>query len=413
MLKGFRIVLIEDDEIMGSSLLHRLELEGASLQWFKQAKRALAELRAPRLPIDAVICDIRLPDGDGETLYNTLCQTTTPPPFLFITGHGGVEQAVRLMQAGAADYVTKPFPMALFLDRLAALITTHSDHLVMPWIGVSQAALRVEELAQMAAATDKSVIIRGGPGTGKGLIANRIHEKSSRKSEPFIAVNIARDPNIDRTLFANDGAIAKVGEGTLFLQALSHLPNAQQAKLLHKLDQGFQGRIIAACGQDMEQVLADNGFLPDLFYRLNMMEIPIPPLAERTDDALWLAARLFERFNARRSRPLVGLSSLAEEAIRGHDWPGGGREVRSRLAQAVESAAGEHLQPADLFPERVASEERLMTLAEARAAAERRQIIEALERVNGQIGQAAKLLAISRTTLWDKMQKLGLSGQHD
>ncbi len=412
MLKGFRIVLIEDDEIMGSSLVQRLELEGATVQWFKQAKRALDALRKPRLPIDAVICDIRLPDGDGESLYNKLCQTTSPPPFLFITGHGGVEQAVRLMQAGAADYVTKPFEMAVFLDRLSMLIHTHSEHVVAPWIGVSPAAQRVEDLARTAAAGEQSLILRGGPGTGKELIARRIHAQSSRKAAPFVAVNLARDPNLEASLFGAagaTGAIASAGQGVLFLQALSRLPGELQSRLLQLLDQGLEARIIAACGHDMAQVVADGDFLPDLFYRLDMMEITIPPLAERTEDALWLAASLFERFNARRKLPMTGLSSLAEKAIRAHDWPGGGREVRARLARAIETATGEHLQPADLFPERVASKDRMLTLAEARAAAERRQIIEALERCDGQVGQAAKLLEVSRTTLWDKMQKLGLS----
>ena len=167
MLNGFHIVLVEDDEIMGMSLLQRLELEGASVQWFKQSRLALGALRTPRVPVDAVICDIRLPDGDGETLFNTLCQSTSPPPFLFVTGHGGVEQAVRLMQGGAADYVTKPFEMPVFLDRLSLLLNSQSDDDSAPLIGVSPAAKRVDELATLAAITDRPILIRGGPGTGR------------------------------------------------------------------------------------------------------------------------------------------------------------------------------------------------------------------------------------------------------
>lgn len=413
MLKGFRIVLVEDDEIMGSSLAQRLELEGASIQWFKQARRALEALRKPRLPIDAVISDIRLPDGDGESLFNTLCQTASPPPFLFVTGHGGVEQAVRLMQAGAADYVTKPFEMPVFLDRLSMLIHTHSPHVVAPWIGVSPAAQRVEELARRASTSGQSVLLLGGPGTGKELIARRIHAQSKHKSAPFVAVNLARDSDLEGKLFGAQGAVATCGTGVLFLQAISRMPHALQARLLQALDQGFGAQIIAACGTDLAQLVADASFLPDLFYRLDMMEIPIPPLSERTEDAVWLAAHLFERFNARRKVPLAGMSSLSVQALRAHDWPGGGRELRARLAHAVEIAPADYLQPADLFPERAVSGERMMTLAEARAAAERRQIIEALERCDGHLGQAAKLLEISRTTLWDKMQKLGLSASAD
>jgi DNA-binding NtrC family response regulator len=413
MLKGYRVVLVEDDEIMGSSLLQRLELEGASVQWFKQASRALGALRTPRVPVDAVICDIRLPDGDGETLFNTLCETTSPPPFLFVTGHGGVEQAVRLMQAGAADYVTKPFEMPVFLDRLSMLLNTQVEDNSTPMIGISAAAQRVDELALQAAQSDRPVLIRGGPGIGKELVARRIHEQSDRKAAPFVAVNIARDPDLDAAMFGKNGAMKTVGEGTLFLHALSRLPGEQQLKLLHVLDDGFEGRVVASCGHDMEQIMSGGGFLPDLFYRLDMMEIPIPPLADRTEDAVWLACRLFEQFNAQRETPLSGISRLAEQAIRAHGWPGGGREVRSRLVRAIETARGDYIQPADLFPERIAGEDHIMTLAEARTAAERRQIIEALDRTGGQIGQAAKLLEVSRTTLWDKMQKLGLSGESD
>lgn len=411
MLQGFRIVLVEDDEIMGSSLLQRLELEGASVQWFKQSVRAIGALRSPRVPVDAVICDIRLPDGDGETLFNTLCQTTTPPPFLFITGHGGVEQAVRLMQGGAADYVTKPFEMPVFLDRLSMLLNAQTKEELSPLLGVSVAARRVDELALQAASSDQPVLIRGGPGTGKELVARRIHEQSDRKAAPFVAVNIAREPDLDRALFGPDGALRSVGEGVLFLHALSRLPGEQQLNLMYALDDGFEGRVIASCGHDMERIVSGGGFLPDLFFRLNMMEIPIPPLGERTEDAVWLAFQMFGDFNDRRAEPLAGISRLAEHAIRAHDWPGGGRELRSRLARGVEMATGDHLHPADLFPERLARDDRLMTLAEARDAAERRQIIEALDRTGGQIGQAAKLLSVSRTTLWEKMQKLGISSE--
>jgi DNA-binding NtrC family response regulator len=119
MLEGRRIVLVEDDEIMGASLVQRLTLEGAEVQWHRQIARALPAIRTPRKSLDAVICDIRLPDGTGEELYDTLTRTSHPPPFLFITGQGGIDQAVRLIRSGAADYIAKPFDIAAFLTRLA------------------------------------------------------------------------------------------------------------------------------------------------------------------------------------------------------------------------------------------------------------------------------------------------------
>ena len=129
MLRNRYIVLVEDDEIMGGSLLQRLELEGAQVLWLKQMVRALGAIRTPKRPIDAVICDIGLPDGSGEELFSALARTATPPPFLFITGQGGIGQAVRLIKSGAADYVTKPFDMAVFLERLSLLVETHEKPL--------------------------------------------------------------------------------------------------------------------------------------------------------------------------------------------------------------------------------------------------------------------------------------------
>ncbi len=405
MLNGFRIALVEDDEFMGRSLVQRLELEGARVVWLRQVGRALGALRTPRAPIDAVICDIRLPDGSGEELFNRLHETASPPPFLFITGHGGIDQAVRLMRAGAADYVTKPFEMPVLLDRLVLLLREAPKDELPPLLGVSAAARRIETLAREAARGERNVLIIGGPGTGKGLVARRIHEQSDRRAAPFVAVNLAREPDAAQALFGPGAALERVGEGVLYLHALSLLPGDAQAGLLARLERGFAGRIVASCGHEISQMRVDDGMAAELLYRLGMTEIPVPPLGERPEDALWLMSRLFAPMNARRAAPLEAISRLSEEAVRGHDWAGGGRELRARLAQGVATAPGPLLQPADLFPERVADSAGTVTLAEAREAAERRHIIEVLDRCDGQVGKAAAVLKVSRTTLWDKMQR--------
>lgn len=409
MLKGVRIALVEDDEIMGASLVQRLELEGAQVIWFRQAVRALGGLRTPRVPIDAVICDIRLPDGSGEEVYATLCQTTTPPPFLFITGHAGVDQAVRLMQAGAADYVTKPFKMAVFLERLSMLVSGRAQPDLPPLLGISPAAKRVDTLAQRAARTDRPVLIRGGPGTGKALVARRIHQLSDRCAAPFIEVNLARDPDAAATMFSPGGAIEQARDGVVFFNAIGGLQRDDQAALMRGLDAGIEARILCASGIEIDDLVAEGAFRSDLFVRLAATDIPIPPLGQRPDDALWLMAEFFERLNSTRPVPLKGISRFCENAVRDHDWPGGGREVRSRLVRGMDTTDGPVLQPVDLFPERLAAGDRILTLAEARNAAERRQISEALEHTDGHIGKAAKLLQVSRTTLWEKMQKLHIT----
>ena len=411
MLRGAHIVLVEDDEIMGASLLQRLQLEGAEVIWHKQIARALGAIRTPRRPIDAVICDIRLPDGTGEALYETLCQTSAPPPFLFITGHGGIDQAVRLIKAGAADYVTKPFEIAVFLDRLAMLLSEQPKGGMPPLLGISAAARRVDDLALKAAKTDRPVLIVGGPGTGKELVARRIHQASDRRAAAFVTVNLAREADPEAALLGAGGAWAQVGDGVLFLNALSHLPKAAHTPLLDAMEAGFDGRIIASCGQEMAGIIASNDARADFYYRLNMMEVPIPPLGQRTEDAVWLMQQLFPAMNARRTHPLGAISSLCIEAVRSHDWPGGGRELRARLQRGTENASGDLLQPLDIFPESLIQPDSTQTLAEARDAAEKARIIDALAQTNGKISKAADLLKVSRTTLWDKMQKLGIESK--
>lgn len=405
MLKRRRIALVEDDEIMGASIEQRLRLEGAEVVWVKLMQRAVGALRTPRAPIDAVVCDIRLPDGTGEELFATLCRTATPPPFLFITGQGGIDQAVRLLQAGAADYITKPFEMARFLDRLSHLLRPRGEAVEQPF-GISPAAGRIGALVAQAAAHDRPVLVRGGPGTGKALVARRIHHLSDRSAARFAEVNVARggDP-----LSEIVEALGTVGEGTLFLNGFERLPAVAQDRLAAWLEGPPSARLVAACGADMADAVRERRFRADLFFRVDLFEIPIPPLSERREDAVWLMHRLFDAMNARRTEPFRGISALADQAVRDHDWPGNGRELRARLVQAMSTSTGETLFPADLFPERqTAPADRLPTLSEARDSAERAHILRALERTGGQVTEAAKVLGVSRTTLWEKMQKLGL-----
>ena len=413
MLRGTRIALVEDDDFMGGSLVQRLELEGAEVIWLRLIGRALGALRTPRAPIDVVVCDIKLPDGSGEELFTRLCETATPPPFLFITGHGGIDQAVRLMRAGAADYVTKPFDMPVLLERLSSLVTRAPQDEFPAVLGVSPAARRVEELARRAARQDRNVLIIGGPGTGKGALARHIHQHSERRAAPFIAVNLAREADASARLLGPGGTLGAVGDGTLYLHALAHLSESAQAGLIEALENGFPCRIVASCGPEMTALRSGGDPRTELIYRLEMAEIPVPPLGERSEDAVWLLSVLFDQMNARRAEPLGGISRLSEEAVRGHDWSGGGRELRARLVQAMTSAPGPLLQPADLFPERIARDPGPVTLAQVREKAERQHIIDVLEQCSGQVGNAAKILKVSRTTLWGKMHKLGISTRND
>ena len=179
---------------MGASLLQRLTLEGAEVQWHRHIARALPAIRTPRRTIDAVICDIRLPDGTGEALYDTLTRFGMPPPFLFITGQGGIDQAVRLIRSGAADYITKPFDISRFLERLAIVMRPRGEMEMPPETGVSAAARRVDRQTIEAAGRDAHLLIRGSHGLGKARLARRVHDQADRRAAPFVMRDALRQP---------------------------------------------------------------------------------------------------------------------------------------------------------------------------------------------------------------------------
>ncbi|MCC5992477.1 MAG: sigma-54-dependent Fis family transcriptional regulator [Rhodobacteraceae bacterium] len=392
---------------MGGSLEQRLRLEGARVVWFKGYQRALGGLRTPHRPFDAVICDIRLGAGSGEELFLKLTETTVPPPFLFMTGQASADQAVRLLRSGAADYLTKPFDMGQLLERLSLLIAPGFDD-EGPGFGPSKAARQIDEMIVRLAQAEGSVLILGESGTGKRAAAQRLHARSERSAAPFVALDLSRIAGDQHgmRLFGQGGAIEQVGQGVLLLERLGQASDAVQAQLLAAIwDAGKDGmRLIATEGLDARDKLR-----PDLFFHLSPLTLTILPLRDRPEDALWMMIRMFDGMNRRRDTPLTGISTQAEAIALRHDWRGNGREIRARLAQALALAQGEMIMPADLFPDMAATPDAgFATLAEARDQAERVQIQRALEQCAGSMAAAAKMLAVGRTTLWEKMQKLGV-----
>jgi DNA-binding NtrC family response regulator len=412
MLEGRHIALIEDDEIMGGSLEQRLKLEGARVVWFKTFHRALGGLRTPHRAFDAVVCDIRLSDGSGEELFYRLGETGTPPPFLFVTGQGETDQAVRLLRSGAADYLTKPFEMAQFLERLALLVAPSFDSAEGPLLGPSKQAQEIETQLARFATLDAPVMIMGESGTGKAAAALRLHALSDRSAAPFKALDLSRIAPEDHAarLLGPDGGFGEACQGVLLIERIGEATPETQAALLQACwTAGAEGpRLIVTEGPGN---VAERKLRPDAFFHFGTLSLTIPPLRDRPEDALWMAARMFEGMNARRAQPLAGIAAQAEERILRHNWPGNGRELRARLARAMALAGGERIMPADLFPDVLpsdAQDEGFASLAEMRDQAERRHIQRALERSAGSTAEAAKLLQIARTTLWEKMQKLGL-----
>ena len=430
--------LVEDDPVMGGSIVQRLELEGWRVTWWQSGRDAIAGISVSSDMLDLIICDVRLPDVSGEAVFNEVAKLPNAPPFMFVTGYGEIDQAVRLMRSGAVDFMTKPFAMEEFLRRIdAGRRTTRSElRLKGYYLGESPIIQHAEDLIHRYAPHDLPVLITGETGSGKEVAARLLHQISPRSSEPFIAVNCAAIPAdlLESEIFGHEkgaftgaqqrhlGYAERAGKGTLFLDEIGDMPLALQAKLLRLIEESsftrvggetavpFRARTVAATHRELTRGLASTGFREDLYFRLAVLPVEIPPLRQRLEDIAWLLDRFLENAVSRSDTRIRGFSALAEEAALAHDWPGNVRELRNRVDRAVALSTTEWIMPGDLFPERFskAGPPGFVPLADVRDAAERRQIERALEETGGQVAKAAGLLAISRTTLWEKMTRLGI-----
>jgi DNA-binding NtrC family response regulator len=436
-----RIAVVEDDPIMGESLIQRLGLEGYDAIWWQNGREALDGLRKRRP--DLVICDMRLPDMTGEEIFHEIHADAAASPFLFITAFGSIDQAVRLIRAGADDYLTKPFQMDEFLGRIDHLLhgrgrPVESD---APVLGQSDAMRRVEAVLRRVADIDSTLLLTGESGVGKEVAARFVHEISKRTAAPFIAVNCAAIPAnlLESELFGHErgaftgaharheGFAERARDGILFLDEISELSAPVQAKLLRLVQErtflrlggerpvAFRARLVCATNTDLAERVEHGLFRQDLYFRVNVIPVEIAPLRERPEDILPLLRHYCAFFAGRFGGDVRGLTTHAESVAQRHPWPGNVRELRNRVERAVALANGSWVGPADLFPDRIAGAlmpDEQPTLANIIDAAQRRHILTTLEQTGGQIKKAAELLGISRTTLWEKMRKLGLAAEH-
>lgn len=436
-LDGRRILLVEDDPIMGESLAQRLAIEGAKVKWLQSGSDVFRQYNnaSPEL----VICDIRLPDMSGEDIFRRLADEGASAPFLFITAFGDIDQAVRLTRAGAGDYMAKPFQMDAFLGRVRSLIRSRGPDSRTPVLGGTAEMLRIEAMLRRLAPSPATVLFTGETGTGKEVAARFLHAVSPQADKPFVAVNCAAIPHdlLESEIFGHErgaftsadkrhlGYAERAQDGVLFLDEIGELPDRLQAKLLRLIEERsfsrlggetvlpLRARVLAATNRDLEQAANEGHFRPDLYYRLAVVSVDLPPLRERRDDIPWLLDQYFEACVDRDSSILRGISSLATEAALDHDWPGNIRELRNRVERAVALAPGEWVMPTDLFPQRrggAAAAPAIGTLSATREAAERRRIESALRECDGHLGATARLLGISRTTLWEHMKRLQIRG---
>jgi len=426
------IGVIEDDEVMGGTLTHRLELEGYRPLWWRTGRDALEGLcmAEPEL----VICDIKLPDMNGEEIFLRALPRLGGKPFFFITAFGEFDQAVRLTKAGAVDYIAKPFAASELLERIARVLKLRPNGNGV--LGGSQAMRRVEILLRRIANIDSSLLLTGESGVGKEVAANFVHQISTRAREPFIPVNCAAIPSelVESELFGHDrgaftgaqtrhqGYAERARTGILFLDEIGELPLSAQAKLLRLIEERAfirvggevpiktTARIICATNVDLERAVTEGRFRKDLYYRINVISVEIPALRDRRDDILPLAQKFMQEFAEAFAREVHGFTPAAQQALVDHAWPGNVREVRNCVERGVALSEGSWIGVEALFPlegaEPVGSPTSFRTLAEVRCCAEQRHIRTALMGAGGCVEAAAKLLGISRSTLFEKMRKL-------
>jgi len=446
-----RICLIEDDAIMGEALLDRFTIEGFDCDCYPTGRSALLALKRKRY--DAVICDIQLPDLNGEDLFVQLNESERElPPFVFITGYGAVDRAVRLLKLGAYDYLTKPLDIHALLQTVRDLCTrarppASGEHT----LGISSAMRAIEAmLPRLASGKTGSILITGESGVGKEAVAQTLHRLGDPGGQqPFVAVNCGAltETLLEAELFGytkgaftgavrdKKGVFEQADGGTLFLDEIGEMSPVMQVKLLRAIQErtivrvgaetpiAVSIRLVCATHQDLKKMVEAGRFREDLYYRIHVVHLHIPPLRERKDDILWLARRLLEARAVdgdHASASPRSLSRAAEQALLDYPWPGNIRELKHCLERACILSTKPVLSAETLFGSigdgdhgEGSPTEPIDSLNDYLQACERKYIEEALAIHNRRIGDTAASLGISRKNLWQKMKKLQITAADD
>src|SRR5580700_1575191 len=438
-----RVLVVDDEENIGKSLRLILEREGYAVSTCS----CVAEAKAQSQRADAYLVDVRLPDGSGIDLVRWMKANAVDSPILMISGHGTIADAVEATRAGAFDFLAKPLSREQVLVSLKnALEDTklreenrRLREMVggARMIGGSAAFDRVLDQATMAARSDARVLVEGESGTGKELLAAHIHAESPFATGPFVKVNCAAIPTelIESELFGHEkgaftgatsarrGKFELADGGTLFLDEVGDLHGSSQAKLLRVLQEGefhrvggeqsirVTVRVIAATNRDLSELVQQQKFREDLYYRLCVVPVRMPPLRERRDDIRPLADYFLSEFCARNNFKSRRFSDAAFEALEDYSWPGNIRELRNTVERMAILTRGEVLE-AESVPVEIRIARSAGTrgnLREAKESAEREHILRALEESKWNVSSAARVLGMERTNLHKRIKALGLA----
>jgi two-component system, NtrC family, response regulator AtoC len=454
-----RVLLIDDDRDMCEMLSDGLKRRGFEVTWRTVPDEGLRLVGEQ--DFDVMITDLNMQGMSGVDLCQQVATVREDLPVVVVTAFGSLEAAVAAIRAGAYDFVTKPFAieaLTLTLERAVRhrqlreevkrlRIAVKGPEGIEEMIGTSAPMQKVYDLIDRVAQTDTTCLITGESGTGKELVARALHKHSDRKEGPFVAVNTAAMPEslLESELFGHvkgaftdarnsrPGLFNKAHGGTLFLDEIGEMPPGMQAKLLRALQERtvrpvggdaeipFDARIIAATNRDLETEVESHRFREDLYYRINVVRIHIPPLRSRGSDVLMLAQHFIERFAMRNKTAVVGLSSAAAEKLLSYPWPGNVRELQNCIERAVALARFDKLAVDDL-PEKIRDFQSSKIIVETQDPAEllpmdeveRRYILRVLEAVGGNKTLAAQVLGFDRRTLYRKLERYGAAdGKND
>jgi len=450
-MKG-QILIVDDEQETCDLLEMALVRHGFKVTTSTDAQRAL-DLVATQ-DFDVVLTDLGMPEMSGLDLCERVLGTRPNMPVVVITGQGSLETAIGAIRVGAYDFITKPVdPKLLFLSVSRAIQHRHLQDEVKrlrdavadttndsPIVGQSGAMRRVYELIGRVGESDASVLIHGETGTGKELIARAIHMRSRRKDGPFVAINCAAVPHslIESELFGHargaftdakvdrKGLFVQASGGTLFLDEIGELPIDMQPKLLRALQErkvrpvganaeiAFDSRIVAATNRNLEDEVYEKRFREDLYYRINVVKIDVPPLRERGGDVLHLAQFFLKQFAQRNEKNALELSTTGAEKLMAYNWPGNVRELENCMEHAVALARFDQITVEDL-PEKIRAyrAERFVVAANdpteivTMDELERRYILRVLSLVGGNKSRAAQVLGFDRRTLYRKLERYG------
>ncbi|MDD7009283.1 MAG: sigma-54 dependent transcriptional regulator [Bullifex sp.] len=445
-----KVLIVDDEESISSSLakFFRIDnIESDSAENGLSAQRMLGEN-----PYDAVLVDLKMPGMDGLELIRWIRSEGFRMPIIMASAHGEIEDAVRALKEGAQDYVVKPFDPEEMTIKLKNLVEASNLKAVVEssksrpadtpsgFIGESASVIRIREVIKKIAPSGATVLVTGESGTGKEVVAREIHACSSAPDGPFVAINIGGVPEnlLESELFGYEkgaftGASARknglfelASGGTLFLDEIGDMPLSLQVKILRVLQDRkitrlggttpmpINARIVAATNKNLEDMVQKGTFREDLFYRLNVVRIVIPPLRERSEDIPLLAASIIARYNRSMGSRIEGFSPDALEALKRHDFYGNVRELENVLERAMIFAEGSVITMNDLDlrssvsrPD-VQAKRELPEKAVSLKEIEREAIARSLQRWEGNRTHAAEELGISRRTLISKISEYGL-----